>query len=61
MSSDFLGFGGLAIGTIGTVLMTKEVVKAMKNNQRRMPPRKMKSKPMKKSNKRYSINNLAGF
>lgn len=60
-ADNLLGFGGLAIGSVATVAMTKEVVGAMRNNQRRMPPRKMKSKPVKsrKSNNRYSIDNLS--
>lgn len=60
-ADNLLGFGGLAIGSIAAVSMTKEVVNAMRDTPRRRMPRKMMKKPMKsrKNSNRYSIDSLA--
>ena len=60
MSNDFAGLAGLAIGTIGTVLIAGEVIKAVRHTARQTPPRRLppkrRSLPKRKSN--YNLNSL---
>lgn len=57
MSSDFLGFGGLAVSTIGTVAITKEVAKTMRSFSK--PPKRM-TKKMKGKKKMASLSDIGG-
>ena len=62
MSNDFAGLAGLAIGTIGTVLIAGEVIKAVKHTARqaqprRQPPRR-RSPPKRKSNNNLGSLNI---
>lgn len=57
-ADNFLAFGGLTLGTIGTVAITKEVVNLTRDISRAPKRKKMPMKRMKKS--RYSLDNLMG-
>lgn len=52
MSADILGFGGVALTTIGTVAITKEAAKTIRSVAK---PKKMKSKKKMKKSSMYSM------
>ena len=56
MTNDFAGLAGIAIGTIGTVLVTKEIVKAVRQVSRQQPNRRRMPQKRKTASRRSVYN-----